>query len=625
MALRWVTYTYDYNGEEIEDGYWEEDGYEPEEQETEGELVELGGAESGGEENQGGGANNTDGNTGATDPPYTDHYETPISELPVGQRTALGGGSWATRNADGSVSYEDPDGSAYTKTADGNYITGSGKAAVTYNPKTGGFTDVSGKPYNPSASGFSIPTSIKKLLSDKEGNVDPLKLLKLGGAAVGASGMLSRLGGSSSSNSAGITGYQGKIPQYTATRHAPPTGKQISGNVTYTPMAAGGSLEAGGFVFPADFVSHVGNGSSEAGLRILAKRFGATPIKGKGDGMSDSIKTTIDGTQPARVANEEARLTKAQVDAAGGAKKLYAMMDNIRKARTGTKKQGKKIDPEKFMPGGIVQGYAPGGTVAPSGTTGMESSLSNWAGDYVTDMLAKGKALSDLPYKQYEGKLTADPSALQTKVSTGLQGVNFPGTLGASYTNMGAPTIGADGQPTGGGGLAASYMNPYLKNVLDPQMAEMRRNSQINNLTGIGAMTKAGAFGGGRQAIMQSEANQNLLAEQNKTIGQGYSNAYDRGMNQFNTEQRQGMDLVDLMSKQGAVDRGIQSEDIAAKKAQFEEARVNPYKMVQFEQSLLSGLPLESQSYSKAGVDGFTKFAQQFKTIDELLKALGQT
>ena len=341
--------------------------------------------------------------------------------------------------------------------------------------------------------------------------------------------------------------------------------------------------------------------------------------------MSDSIKTTIDGRQPARVANEEARLTKAQVQAAGGAKKLYAMMDKIRQARTGSKQQGKQINPSKFMPGGAV-GYATGGTTTvPAGTTGTESNLSNWAGDYVTNMLGKGQALSEMPYEQYQGPLTAGASKLQSNLSTGLQNLSFPGALGQSFSSTTAPTIGAGGQPTGGTGIASNYMNPYLSNVLNPQLAEMRRQAEINNQSSLGGLTKSGAFGGGRQAIMESEAGRNLLNAQNTAIGQGYSNAYDKGMQQFNIEQGQAKDLVGLMAAQGAVDRGITAEDVAAQQKQFEEARLNPYKMVQFQQSLLSGLPLAAQTYNQAPTDNLTQFSNAATTIDKLLKNLGQT
>jgi hypothetical protein len=113
--------------------------------------------------------------------------------------------------------------------------------------------------------------------------------------------------------------------------------------------AMGGGLKDGGFVVPADVVSHLGNGSTNAGLTALQKRHGAQPIKGAGDGMSDSIKTTINGKQPARVADGEAYIPPEQVKRSGGAKKFYAMMDKVRKERTGTKKQGKQINPNKYL------------------------------------------------------------------------------------------------------------------------------------------------------------------------------------------------------------------------------------------------------------------------------------
>jgi hypothetical protein len=148
--------------------------------------------------------------------------------------------------------------------------------------------------------------------------------------------------------------------------------------------------------------------------------------------------------------------------------------------------------------------------------------------------------------------------------------------------------------------IAQQYMNPYLQNVLTPQMEELRRQAQINNLSGLGALTKSGAFGGGRQAIMESEAGRNLLQEQNKTIGAGYSNAFDRAMSQFNTEQARDLGLAKFMSDQGTTQRGIEAEGIAADKAAFEAARENPYKMVQYQQSLLQGMPISATNIDMA-------------------------
>jgi hypothetical protein len=78
-------------------------------------------------------------------------------------------------------------------------------------------------------------------------------------------------------------------------------------------------------------------------------------LSGGGDGMSDSIKANIGGTQEARLADGEFVIPADVVSHLGngsskaGAKQLYTMMDRVRKVRTGTKKQGKQINPRKYM------------------------------------------------------------------------------------------------------------------------------------------------------------------------------------------------------------------------------------------------------------------------------------
>jgi len=145
----------------------------------------------------------------------------------------------------------------------------------------------------------------------------------------------------------------------------PQAEQQISNKYTFDPqsrtyksMAEGGvtNMQDGGFVVPADTVSHFGNGSTDAGLKLLGSRLGAKPIKGRGDGMSDSISAMINGKQPARIADGEAYVPPEMVKKIGkgssetGAKRLYKMMDKVRHARTGTKKQGKQIKADKYLP-----------------------------------------------------------------------------------------------------------------------------------------------------------------------------------------------------------------------------------------------------------------------------------
>lgn len=112
---------------------------------------------------------------------------------------------------------------------------------------------------------------------------------------------------------------------------------------------AGGMLRTGGFVIPADVVSALGNGSTDAGLEALMRKYNAQPIDGPGDGMSDSIPTTIEGKQKARVARGEAYLSPEQVKQAGGTKKLYAMLDRIRQNAHGKTTQQRQINPNKAM------------------------------------------------------------------------------------------------------------------------------------------------------------------------------------------------------------------------------------------------------------------------------------
>ena len=79
-------------------------------------------------------------------------------------------------------------------------------------------------------------------------------------------------------------------------------------------------------------------------------------LDGQGDGMSDSIPATIGGKQPARLADGEFVIPADVVSHLGngsskaGSKRLYAMLDKVRQARTGNKKQGKEIKAEKYLP-----------------------------------------------------------------------------------------------------------------------------------------------------------------------------------------------------------------------------------------------------------------------------------
>lgn len=83
---------------------------------------------------------------------------------------------------------------------------------------------------------------------------------------------------------------------------------------------------------------------------------GGRLLKGPGDGMSDDIPAKIGRKQPARLADGEFVVPADVVSGIGngstdaGAKRLYQMMDRVREARTGSKKQGREIKAEKYLP-----------------------------------------------------------------------------------------------------------------------------------------------------------------------------------------------------------------------------------------------------------------------------------
>ena len=373
--------------------------------------------------------------------------------------------------------------------------------------------------------------------------------------------------------------------------------------------------------------------------------------------MADKLNTSIDNRQAAKLSHGEFVIPADVVSHLGngnsdaGADKLYQMMARIRKARTGNEKQGKKINPDKFMPGGLAAAYATGGSVkgfngatgstvsntattAPTGAGGVPldtsktSTLSPWAGDYITNFLGQGAALANAPQQTYGGPLTAGASDLQQQGFAGMSEVAKGGFQPNTFTSG-----------TFGTAQANQYMNPYLTAALQPQIDEARRQSQITQQQNAAKMTGAGAFGGSRQAIMDSETQRSLGANLANITGAGYNKAYDTAMGQFNAEQNRGLDtqrateasrqysadyglksLQDLMSA-GATQRGIEQEGITADKAQFEQQQAYPFNMVEFQRKLVEGLPTGASTTS-VNQDTISKLQTDIAGLASLYKTL---
>ena len=112
----------------------------------------------------------------------------------------------------------------------------------------------------------------------------------------------------------------------------------------FSDFAAGGvNLPDGAFVMDARTVSELGNGSSGAGQEMLAE-LGGIPIRGSGDGVSDTIRANVGGTQDARVSRGEVKFNPRAVARIGegsharGTDRLYNLMDRARQARRSTRR-----------------------------------------------------------------------------------------------------------------------------------------------------------------------------------------------------------------------------------------------------------------------------------------------
>jgi hypothetical protein len=125
--------------------------------------------------------------------------------------------------------------------------------------------------------------------------------------------------------------------------------QQYPGSTMLSQLASAGS-GLGGMYFAEGGMAYAGGG------QLGGYSDGGRMLKGPGDGMSDSIPAQIGSKQPARLADGEFVVPADVVSHLGngsseaGAKQLYKMMDRIRAARTGKKKQAPQVNPAKAMP-----------------------------------------------------------------------------------------------------------------------------------------------------------------------------------------------------------------------------------------------------------------------------------
>ena len=188
---------------------------------------------------------------------------------------------------------------------------------------------------------------------------------------------------------------------------------------------------------------------------------------------------------------------------------------------------------------------------------------------YAEKLLGTAELATDLeanPYMQYMGDRTAQFTPLQQQSyenaalmqtapqlgdATAMAGMAGLGALNTQYTFNPYQTQQFTGNNVQG------YMSPYMQNVVDIQQREAQRQADIAGTQQQAQATKAGAFGGSRDAIMRSEAARNLALQKGDIQAKGLQDAYAQAMGQFNQSQAQNLAGQQLNAQQQQFGAGL--------------------------------------------------------------------
>lgn len=263
-----------------------------------------------------------------------------------------------------------------------------------------------------------------------------------------------------------------------------------------------------------------------------------------------------------------------------------------------------------------------------------QTTVAPYARPFTNNLLGNTQALANAPMPAYTGQLTSGYGDLQNTAWEGLSGLTLPNSLKTAGTNLQGLSTKAQNlsydpaTSTFDTTAAKNYMNPYIQQSLNPQLAELRRQQQINSLGESQKLSNAGAFGGSRQAIMQGQNNNNLLRQEAGVIGTGYNQAYDKAAAQFNADQARnqaanqfgatyglqglqaatqaetagstagtqaaqyGLENLKAMNTAGSQQQAIDQQALNAQYNEYLRQLKYPQDMLTLQRSVLNGLPL---------------------------------
>ena len=208
-------------------------------------------------------------------------------------------------------------------------------------------------------------------------------------------------------------------------------------------------------------------------------------------------------------------------------------------------------------------------TPAPTSYQEQRIGFADQIAPYAEKLLGTAELATDLeanPYMQYMGDRVAQFTPLQQQSYENAALMQTAPQLGDATALAGQAGLGAlntqytfnpyQAQQFTGNNVQA-YMSPYMQNVVDIQQREAQRQADIAGTQQQAQATKAGAFGGSRDAIMRSEAARNLALQKGDIQAQGLQNAFTQGMGQFNQSQAQNLAGQQLNAQQQQFGAGL--------------------------------------------------------------------
>jgi len=194
------------------------------------------------------------------------------------------------------------------------------------------------------------------------------------------------------------------------------------------------------------------------------------------------------------------------------------------------------------------------------------------------------------PYKAYGG--TYDEQGNQTsydpsKSIAGFQPMQQQAMSTAANMQSNPETFS---QGVGG------YMSPFAQYALQPQLQEAARQSAIQGTQQQAQAAQAGAFGGGRDALMRSERERNLGQQQSNIMATGMQNAFNQAQQQYNTGFQQNLGINALQAQYGGQQQALEQQKINQSMQDFANAQQYPLMQLGTMSNMIRGLPMQAST-----------------------------